>query len=238
MNKSELILNLLEDMFKYDTSPQTEEDLRGEADDHLDSFKGIQRDYKVDAIKAYNHKGDYHMNNFLRHGTEYKVENHYNHHNPEDGPEEPPFMDHGHMVHHVKDMKEVTNHPTQHSFKAYRGMVGTDMSHLKEGDTFKDKGFTSTSTNPETGLVSGTRNFKSKQGQPAVNFRIHITPGTKGHFISAHDYSLKLEHRGEDEFVLHPGTTFKVLGKSSYKSHYDNGAEHHFIDLGIHSQED
>ena len=64
-------------------------------------------------------------------------------------------------------------------------------------------------------------------------FRVHVTAGTKGHFMSAHDDDL--ENSNEKEFILHRVNKFRVGDTNELKI---DGKTHPITDLHIHSQEE
>ena len=133
---------------------------------------------------------------------------------------------------HIENMGQVTRQPTKNSFITYRGSTNIDHSGLKKGDIIHDKGFTSTSLEPNTANMFAHAHHEGNADNPHL-FRIHNLIGTKGHYISAHDEDL--ENTDEKEFVLHRGTKFKVGDTNSMKL---SGKVHPITDLPIHSQEE
>ena len=131
----------------------------------------------------------------------------------------------------IDNLKAVTNKPTKHNFHAYRFIPKKiHDQHVAKGDIIHDKGFTSTSISPNS-LDKIKYNLYDPNDGPLHHYKIHITPGTKGHYISAHDSHL--ENKNEHEFLLHPGTKFKV-GKTEHDKKLRQDVTH----LHIHSQED
>lgn len=207
MNKSQTIIKLIEEMI-HDIYPhETEEHLTKTA------FKHHNDDEYSDhgsAIKYYNDDNHKQINSHLRHGTHVDTE----------------------TKDHIDNLKEVTNHPAGKSFHAYRTRRDAAPEEHNEGDIIHDKGFTSTSLRPRGAITFSNHANPSKN----THYRIHVTPSTKGHYISAHDQSHDLEYKDEHEFLLHPGTKFKVLGQ--HAEHEYGGHTHKFIDLAIHHQDD
>lgn len=123
----------------------------------------------------------------------------------------------------ISSLKKLTSHKTSHSFTAFRGTKNS-LGDFKEGDHLKDKAFVSTTINKNM-IAHPESGFTTSKGH---KFKIHIPEGTKGYYASG--------HRGispiEKEFVLHPGTTFKV-------GHDENDEDgNKWTHLHIHSQED
>ena len=80
----------------------------------------------------------------------------------------------------------------EHEFVVFRGASHSfDMS---VGDMWRDKGFTSTAIT------------KGSAWSGSVQFEIHVTKGTRGAYIDPHSVN-----RGENEFLLAPGTKFRVV---------------------------
>lgn len=122
----------------------------------------------------------------------------------------------------INQVASVTNHPTAHSFHAYRGFRGRNPDEFEKGQEFHDKGFTSTSIDKDHALFHAG----SVTGKGTM-FKIHVHAGTKGAYITPHS-----EFPEEREFVLHKGTKFHV------GDHETDENGDHLVNLHIHSQED
>ena len=153
-----------------------------------------------EAISSYSGGGYAHINNHLRHNTDIN----------------PVYKSHS------ESLKKLTKNTTEHTFTAYRGAKEKLFDHTP-GTLFKDRGFTSTSLRPS--IANRFSNYKNDKSI----YRIHIKPGTKGHYISGH---VRTGSDAEREFVLHPGTTFRVGDKHQHESGET------YTDLHIHSQDD
>ena len=140
---------------------------------------------------------------------------------------------------HVKHLDHVTSHRTSHDMKVYRGInIGkheSDYKNLTPGDTVKDHGYTGASFHKHVASefssdhVGEDSEGKTRISRPVVC--IHVPKGSKGHFLDNHNASHS--HKREHEFLLHRGTTFKVLGHR-----YDHSSKNHYIDMVVHHQED
>lgn len=93
--------------------------------------------------------------------------------------------------------------PISYSAVAYRGVNGTFLDGLSEGDTFKDRAFVSTSIKPQ--IAENTYVGFAKE-QPSARFmRIVIPQGTPVLFNGSSD----------KEIILRPGTKFVVTGRGT-----------------------
>ena len=201
----------------HDDNPSVENShntLSKEAKSNL--FDGKDQHTRRTAIESYT-AGSYEgMNQHLRHGQYVDSED------PKlNGKKVSPLV-----IKHIEPLKELTNNKTQHTFDVYRGSR-TKLVDETKGSMFQDKGFTSTSLRPNIGKEFHN-DVHGNPAQGGQKFRIRIRPGTKGHYVGAHPESFGHER----EFILHPGTKFKV-GKS-FK--HPNGNT--YTNLHIHSQED
>ena len=156
----------------------------------------------------------------------------------------------------LDDMKAVTSRKTIHPFTAYRGFDHAVPIHKAEvGDVIHDKGFTGTSLDKSVAhafskhkLEDHSTTFKHLKyphdsgpwgaggdTDPKIVAKINIPAGTKGHHLDIdHGHYHGLEK--EREFVLHPGTKFKVTGHSKHID--ERGFRYHFIHMDVHHQED
>jgi hypothetical protein len=135
----------------------------------------------------------------------------------------------------IEDLDHVTSQKTKHSFTVYRGTYNDEWNAtLPVGSLQKDIGFTGTSLNKHTALLRASGRTPPHVKNNELHWRTiaaNIKPGTKGHYLDTdeRDHSYK----GEQEYLLHRGTTFKVTEHS-----YDKVNKIHTIHLDIHSQED
>jgi hypothetical protein len=93
--------------------------------------------------------------------------------------------------------------PSPDTFLTTQGMGGVappDFGSMKAGDEFTDKGFISTTTDPEIGERFAT--------QSGTQLEIHAPAGTQGLSIAA---ARGADVLGESETVLPRGTVFSVL---------------------------
>lgn len=83
----------------------------------------------------------------------------------------------------------------------YRGVNGDFANHLKsvllKGSVFQDKGFTSSTVNPDMGFVSNA----------AMRMKVHVRKGSKGAAVS----HLTSASYSEGEIIFQAGSQFKVL---------------------------
>ena len=196
-----------------DFAKSTHKKLSKEAAKYLDP-----NDLTSDKAKAVDDYKDYayhNMNSILRH-------NKLKMNNPDYGTEKD-------IKEKITNLKSLTKNPTKHEFYAYRGIDTTKISNLEKNNTVHDKGFVSTSLRPETASNFGTSYGRTKKENTKL-FRIHVTPGTKGHYVSGH--ASEDDDPMEAEFVLHPNTKFRV------GDNHKTLRGHTFTDLHIHSQED
>lgn len=159
---------------------------------------------------------------------------------------------------HLNDMKAVTSHKTVHPLTVYRGFDHHVPIHKAEiGDIIHDKGFTGTSLDKSVAHAFSKHEHKEHAAAnprrlkyahntapfgssgitdtPKVVAKIHMPAGTKGHHLDidhGHYHGLQEER----EFVLHPGTKFKVTGHSKHID--ERGFRYHFIHMNVHQQED
>jgi ADP-ribosyltransferase exoenzyme len=105
------------------------------------------------------------------------------------------------LIRATKEMKIPDGEP----LVVYRGIEGLHneadkrkFASLQVGDTFTEKGFSSTSTSQQS-----ARAWAHEYG-----FRITCPPETRGLMVDA------LMPQGEKEFILPPSTTFRVVGRS------------------------
>jgi hypothetical protein len=120
----------------------------------------------------------------------------------------------------------VTKHPLPNDSHGFRAFQKVDMSKLKVGDTIHDKGFTGVSRDYETARgYASEKDGNRDENEDAVHHyvaRVHIPKGTKGLYADQVDHLMTREK----ETILHPGTSFKVTGKSV--SHEEKDGKDHF----------
>lgn len=95
----------------------------------------------------------------------------------------------------------VTSTPTDRSFSVYRGISNKKMDAYKINDFIRDKGFVSTSLDPD---------LADWYGYEAAKFRIHVQPGDHGCYMPA-----SVKWSDEHEFLFPPSTLFKIVGTST-----------------------
>lgn len=134
----------------------------------------------------------------------------------------------------ISKLDEITSHPVEQSFHVYRGIRNEfSPSQLKTGRLIHDKGFTSTTLDPD---ISTIFSRKKKHSNPNIYqniiSKIYVPAGTKGHLLDMPDVML----RDEQEFLLRRGTHFKVLGHSL---HHDR-TKHliHVVHMKVLHQDD
>lgn len=144
-----------------------------------------------------------------------------------------------HYEDRIKHLDHVTSHKTKHDFHVYRGSDHFNLNDYPIGSIHHDKGYTGTTLDQSEAKSRGKYikgeypkiKYKHRYGEDHhAIFKIHVKPGTKGHYLDA-------SHRnhvyiGEKEFLLHRGTKFKVSGHS-----YDPESSTHYVHMDVHSQE-
>lgn len=88
---------------------------------------------------------------------------------------------------------------TKRAITVYRGVKGLNLSKIKKGLILRESGFMSTSINGETAKSFG-----------GSVFEIRIPEGFKG---AAYVHSVPYHHLNEYEFLIKPGTDFRVIKK-------------------------
>lgn len=121
----------------------------------------------------------------------------------------------------IKHMDHATHHKTTKDMTVWRGFKHEQARELEPGTHHKDHGYISTSINSHIaerfgGHLTGTKHIA----------KIHVPAGTKGHYVGR-------EPAGENEFILHRGTTFKVHHHS-----YDSEKKIHTVHMSVHSQDE
>jgi hypothetical protein len=140
-------------------------------------------------------------------------------------PEHQNYLEHRHQK--IKLLDHVTSHKIEHHHTVYRGGIPHNEKKFPVGHEFTDHGYVSTSFRPRiaTGFVDGS-DSKTSYGKKIVHV-IHVSPGTKGHYIDVNNDSAA--HKGEHELLLHRGTRFKV-------THHSEGPDAHYIHSRVVSQ--
>lgn len=105
---------------------------------------------------------------------------------------------------HIENINEIliNSPPLEKALEVYRGVsMGEEMNYNKGDvvDLFRDS-FTSTSFNLDVSVEYA--------GDVCCLFVLYLTPGTRGLYIGTSS-SISTEY----EYILAPGTTFKIIGK-------------------------
>ena len=100
----------------------------------------------------------------------------------------------------------ISKHITEHPIHVWRGVDSNklNLNNMKSGDVFHDKGFVSTSLNPNVakGLISNLKETKHLM-------HIEVPKGSK-----AVSRSLYFPHSSEDEVLLPSGSKFRYNGQT------------------------
>jgi hypothetical protein len=190
--------------------------------DQAEEHKKLHDSNHKDSINHYSDYGHEDINRYHRHGGDSEH-----------------FLNHEHVVRgagsyerieqvdeHTKNLDHVTSHKTEHDMHVYRGFGNMHIKGMKEGSIYHDKGYTSTTINPEI-----AKRFNNNRHHPN-NYtvaKIHVPKGTKGYYIGHHDYG----QAGEKEFLLHRGTHFKITGHS-----HDPEKNIHVVHMTVHKQDE
>lgn len=141
-------------------------------------------------------------------------------------------------------LHKLTNFRTKqgafHVFRGIRDEYSPRGTFFKNGNIIHDKGFTGTTLSPDIAYsFARNQNEPDFHGfyRPRTIAKINIPTGTKGHFL---DMVPNL-HDSEEEYLLHPGTHFKILGHSTHIVHLpenDMDAKVHVVHMTVHHQDD
>lgn len=125
-----------------------------------------------------------------------------------------------------KHLDYVTGHPNPNHLVGYRSVSHHLFNNMMPGSTFTDHGYTGLSFNKHT---PDDYAYAHPVSQKPVIAKVHVPAGTRGHYIDApaHNHGLYSE---EKEYLLHRGTTYKVLGHTESK-------EHHIVHMSVVGQE-
>lgn len=145
------------------------------------------------------------------------------------------------IAHQVNHLEDVTSHKLSHDKTVWRGFGHFDASKLKPGHKIKDHAFTSTSHTKRIAEDfarehSHYESMSDKIKRHKVIAKIHCPKGTLAHHLDTG--SADHPNQGEDEVLLHRGTTFKV----HKVTHHDlgvNGTVHHtrtVVHMSVHHQ--
>ena len=120
------------------------------------------------------------------------------------------------LNHHLETLDSAFN--TQHLNKdlhVYRGFSSHHLPDLIKDNHYTDKGFVSTSLNPERVHGFSIPRLTLNNGR-AYNFvHIHVPKGNKGLFIDHSQINLSGKHRGEQEVLLPRDSKFKYHGSEN-----------------------
>ena len=107
---------------------------------------------------------------------------------------------------HIKNLSHVTSHEITNPVTVYRGFGYHDaVADLKPGDVIHDKAFVSTTHLKNIAMEFTQVHKGSGMRHLAV---IHAPAGTKGFYLDRAAHEASNSH--EREFLLHPGTHFRV----------------------------
>lgn len=148
---------------------------------------------------------------------------------------------------HTKHLDHITSLHTKHDMTFYRGFGHAFPTHeMEPGKEFVDHGYTGMSRKPQVAIGASypllAKHGWSGQGHvgaaasmspehyvdddhPLAHHysiaQIHVPAGAKGHLLD-HPHFTNTPLRHEEEFLLHRGTKFRILGHSSN----DHGVAH------------
>lgn len=129
----------------------------------------------------------------------------------------------------INHLKTLTSHVIPHDFHGFRGFQNVDLSKLKKGDIIQDKGFTGLSRDYETARGhSKAEHGNREEYDDNVHYhvaRVHVPKGSKGFYADQVDRY----NTGEKETILHPKTSFHVIGKSVTHEERDGKDHYHHI---------
>lgn len=152
-------------------------------------------------------------------------------------------------------MDKVASHPTVRSFHTYRGFnTKFDPSHLPVGHEMVDHGYTGTTESLYTAATYSDKYFKRNSSdhpeyeritgldhrwrQTTVVAKIHVPPGTYGHYLDLPNYTHSQGLQDEREFVLHRGTRFRITDHTSHVSEWNiPGHNIHVVHMTVVGQE-
>lgn len=158
------------------------------------------------AMFSYTGSGYRSINKYHRTGEQYDED--HKHHQPLKN-----------ILDQTKDLDSaIDKHPTEHNAHVWRGIYKTrnqpsHFSKMKKGDTFHDKGYVSTSFNPQV-----AQTFNGEHGHIV---HIKVPKGSKALHPLSHDgYPSKMEN----ELILPRNSRFRYEGKTK---HFDGTIIHH-----------
>lgn len=195
---------------------------------HIENMKGEMGNHYEEALMGYKGSSRSYANNPLRDQD--------NHHDT-DGHIHLWTSKFANYKQRVDNMDKLTSAKTivpMHGYRGFADGVGF-RKYAKVGDVFQDHGFTGLSLKRH--IANTFAGSSRDEGIEHSNIaKIYLPVGTKGHYIDA-DKDSGLAH--EDEFVLHRGTHFRVLGHTFHKSPSGlNGSNfnHHILHLEVVGQ--
>lgn len=144
------------------------------------------------------------------------------------------LVSHQNFKDHIKNLDDITSYRIKKPLLVYRGFGHDDndmkkIHSLPRGRIIHDLGYTGTSLSPAIAYINGTSG-KSPVLKNIENFpmnvkhiaQIHLPTGTHGFYIDGIEHDRPLL-RKENEFLLHRGSSFRVLGHSIKKIFLDSG---------------
>ena len=138
---------------------------------------------------------------------------------------------------HIEHLDHVTSHVLTKPMTVFRGFhdKGDAIHNMEPGSEFHDRGFVSTSMNPQVAVQNFTdqKIVHAGDGEDARIedhrhiAQIHVPAGMRGYHLDRHQNTSQYHDNGEEEEVLLPRKTrFRVTGHSHYQA---EGHKHYHV---------